>query len=48
MILKSGITENSDGIEITKNFIRVRRVARNMQWGSAAVPPPDQPKWGGH
>ena len=37
MLLKSGIRENSGGIEISKNLIRLRRVAKSLQWGGVAV-----------
>ena len=32
MLFKHCIRENSGGIEISKNIIRFRRVARNLQW----------------
>ena len=35
MLLKRGIRENSGGIEVSKNMIRLKSVARNMQWRGA-------------
>ena len=33
MLLKRGIRENSGGIEMSKNMIKLRRVTKNLQWG---------------